>query len=59
MNGIITIGVDSKTTQEEIDEIRLMLKKELPNSDYRISIIKSGEDDMELSLSRFLAARLI
>ena len=52
--GIITITVDKDTTEEEIKNIRENFNKE----DYRLVILVSGKDDMKLSLSRFLAARL-
>ena len=55
---IITISVDNDATNEEINEIRSIFKKEGYSNNYKLNVIKSGEDNMELSLSRFLAARL-
>ena len=56
--GIITIGVDNKTTQEEIEEIRKNFKESDLANRYRLNILISGDDDIELSLSSFLAERL-
>lgn len=57
--GIITIGVDKNTTEDEIKEIRERFKEEgWQDKGYCLNIIISGEEDMKLSLSRFLAARL-
>ena len=54
--GIITITVDKDTTEDKIKEIREQFKKD--HKEYKLVILISGEDDMKLSLSRFLAARL-
>lgn len=52
--GIITIGVDKNTTQDEIKEIRNQFK----DQNYKLNILVSGEEEMKLSLGSFLAERL-
>lgn len=54
--GIITLSVDKNATQDDIKAIREQFKKDNPN--YKLNIVVSGEQDMKLSLSNFIMARL-
>lgn len=56
--GTVTISVDKNITQEEINEIRKIFKNDKQYENYKLNIIVSGNEDIKLSLSDFLKARL-
>ena len=54
--GIVTITVNKNITQEEINEIRNVFKKDEQYKDYKLNIIVSGNKNFKQTLKEFIIA---
>ena len=54
--GIVTITVNKDITQEEINEIKNVFKKDEQYKDYRLNIIVSGNKNFKQTLKEFIIA---
>ena len=54
--GIVTISVNKDITQEEINEIRNVFKKDEQYKDYKLNIIVSGNNNFKQTLKEFIIA---